>query len=130
LRVLVCGGRDYSDAKAAYAVLDKLNSFRKIEGVIQGSARGADLLGKMWALSRRVPCYAFPADWERYGKSAGPIRNQQMLDEGKPDLVIAFPGGRGTADMVRRSKSRGVRVIQISGQGSAPVFKWSSQENA
>jgi hypothetical protein len=58
---------------------------------------------------------AFPADWKRHGKSAGPLRNQEMLDAA-PDLVIAFPGGRGTADMVRRAKSVNVKVIEIAEQ--------------
>lgn len=50
-----------------------------------------------------------PADWGRYGKAAGPIRNQEMLESGI-DLVIALPGGRGTADMVRRAEGAGVPV--------------------
>ena len=47
-------------------------------------------------------------DWKKYGKKAGPLRNQQMLEEGKPDLVVAFPGGNGTADMVRRAKKANI----------------------
>ena len=55
----------------------------------------------------------YPAPWKRFGPSAGGIRNQQMLDEGKPDLVVAFPGGKGTADMVRRAENAGVKVIKV-----------------
>jgi acyl-CoA synthetase (NDP forming) len=56
---------------------------------------------------------SFPANWKKHGKSAGPIRNQLMLDVGKPDLVIAFPGGSGTADMIRRARKAGVPVKEI-----------------
>ena len=54
----------------------------------------------------------FPAEWDKYGVSAGPIRNQKMIDEGKPDLVFAFPGGRGTTDMIRRAAVAGIRVVR------------------
>lgn len=81
--------------------------------IISGCAKGADSVGVDWAAANWLPCRQFPADWETHGKAAGPIRNQQMLDEGKPDLVVAFPGGRGTADMVRRAKKAGVEVRVI-----------------
>jgi hypothetical protein len=53
------------------------------------------------------------ADWNTHGRAAGPIRNQRMLDEVKPELVVAFPGGRGTADMVRRAREAGVNVYLV-----------------
>jgi len=52
----------------------------------------------------------FPADWSRHGKSAGPIRNRQMLIEGRPDIVVAFPGGKGTANMIKQAVEAGVKV--------------------
>jgi hypothetical protein len=55
----------------------------------------------------------YPADWTRHGKAAGPKRNQLMLDKEKPDLVIAFPGGKGTADMVARAKAQGFKVMEV-----------------
>lgn len=58
-----------------------------------------------------IPVKTFRADWGKYGKSAGPRRNKQMLDEGRPDLVVAFEGGRGTADMVKQAKAAGVEVL-------------------
>lgn len=63
---------------------------------------------------RRTSFKEFPADWDKYGKRAGYLRNVQMLDEGKPDLVVAFPGGKGTAMMVKLAKERGVRVIEYA----------------
>jgi hypothetical protein len=80
-------------------------------------ARGADTWAAMWG-STKIPRenqLDFPAQWHKYGRAAGPKRNQQMLDEGKPDLVIAFGGlnGRGTNDMVRRSKNAGILVLEF-----------------
>ena len=75
---------------------------------------GADTLGAEWAKAQGIPCEVYMADWEGLGRKAGPIRNQRMLDEGKPDLVVAFPGGRGTADMVRRARSAGLDVLEIA----------------
>lgn len=113
-RILVCGGRDYADRDRLYGVLDDLlKASGYFDCVISGMARGADRLAAEWADARKVPLAPFPADWNKHGRAAGPIRNQQMLDDGKPTLVIAFPGGRGTADMVRRSKAADVRVMEL-----------------
>ncbi len=81
--------------------------------ILTGAGTGADTDIIDWCVVSGVPWEEFPADWKKYGKKAGPIRNQQMLDEGQPEVVIAFPGGRGTADMVRRAKKKGIEVIEI-----------------
>ena len=113
MRVLVCGGRDFMDRTWLFRKLDALHSSRSVTMVISGCAPGADTLGIEWAESRGIEVVRFPADWNTHGRAAGPIRNQQMLDEAKPDLVVAFPGGRGTADMVRRAKAAGIELIVI-----------------
>ena len=109
-RVLVCGGRDYGDVETLRRALDKLNGKRGISCVISGAASGADRLAALWAKDRGIDLLEFPADWVKHGKAAGPMRNQQMLDEGKPDGVVAFPGGRGTLDMTSRAKLAGIVV--------------------
>lgn len=81
--------------------------------IIHGGATGADEMANLYAGRRGIQRIIFPANWS-IGKKAGPIRNQLMLDVGKPNLVVAFPGGTGTADMVRRSRKAGVEVIEIS----------------
>jgi len=58
-------------------------------------------------------CEHSPAEWDKFGRRAGPLRNEQMLREGKPDVVVAFPGGRGTAHMVRIAKEAGIDVLEI-----------------
>jgi hypothetical protein len=112
MRILVCGGRDFDD----WGLLCKsLDSFRHAKNTfIQGGATGADFLVKVFAKYYKELVEEYPADWKTYGKAAGAIRNQQMLDEGKPDIIIAFPGGSGTADMVKRAKKAGLRVMEIS----------------
>lgn len=94
-------------------LLDKLASENDITHVIQGGADGADRLGKDWAHMSNIPYSNYPALWHKHGKRAGPLRNQQMLDEGKPNLVIGFttPESRGTWDMIRRAKNANVEVI-------------------
>jgi hypothetical protein len=111
MRVLVCGGRDYSDRNFMDHYLRLFDRNRgPIKLIISGEARGADTLAKEWAVGCGCPYLGFPADWDKHGKAAGPIRNQQMLDEGKPDVVIAFKGGRGTADMISRAERAGIPV--------------------
>jgi hypothetical protein len=114
VRLLVCGGRDFSDTERAYKVLDAMHRALGVDVVIEGDARGADRIAGYWARRNRVDNLKFPADWNKHGKAAGAIRNQQMLEEGKPSHVLAFPGGRGTADMVRRARAAGVQVITAS----------------
>ena len=118
-RVLVCGGRDFTDREFAFSVLDRMHATIPFACVIQGGARGADMLGKEWGDSRAVPVIEFMAEWDRLGRKAGPIRNQRMLDEGRPDLVLAFPGGRGTADMCAKANAAGIRV-EFSTPATAP----------
>jgi hypothetical protein len=112
VRLLVCGGRDFADKNAVRQAMNAAVGHVKDVVVIHGAARGADRLAGEIAEAAGIPVLNFPADWATHGKRAGFIRNQQMLDEGKPTLVLAMPGGTGTADMIRRSKAAGLKVIQ------------------
>lgn len=112
--VLVCGGRDFLGKKLLCETLDRLNSTRPFGTLIHGGAVGVDALAGEWARVNNVTVEVFPANWKKYGKSAGPIRNAQMLQEGKPDLVVAFPGGKGTANMVKQAKDSGFNVVEVS----------------
>ncbi len=114
MRVLVCGGRIYWDSAKVNRTLSRVQSKHDRMEIIHGACRtGADELADRWAVRHYVQIHEFPADWEAHGRAAGPIRNQRMIDEGKPDLVVAFPGGRGTADMVRRAKAAGIKVVEV-----------------
>jgi len=111
MRVLVCGGREFGDRKLLHDTLDNLTIQPTI--VIHGAARGADSLAAAWAYEKGIPTWPFPADWEQFGRSAGIKRNLQMLAQGNPDLVVAFPGGRGTQHMVDTASYRGFPVKEI-----------------
>lgn len=111
--VLVCGGRDYTDTGHVYDILDLAHAANPILKLIHGGASGADNCAARWAMSRNVQMERFEADWQRYGNAAGPIRNRKMLDQGKPDLVIAFPGGKGTRNMIAQAEGANVPVAII-----------------
>ena len=113
MKILVCGGRNYWNREELYRVLDAIHKAGPVTHAIHGGATGADSLVGQWCASLGVECTAYPADWKEYGKAAGPIRNQQMLNQGCPDVVIAFRGGAGTADMVRKAQKAGIKVVDV-----------------
>jgi hypothetical protein len=122
MRVLVCGSRYWTDVAAIYhelyALVAGLQGKESIE-IIEGGATGADSIAARYCreVLKKEPL-EFPAEWKVYGNAAGPIRNKQMLDEGKPDLVLAFHSdlehSRGTKDMVRQARAAGVLVRLIT----------------
>jgi len=144
MRILVCGGRNYArilplsapEAERKKAILEYHNVQQELNKIaeefseefnpddnwlptdiiiVNGNAAGVDHASTDWAVCSYAPVEIYPADWGTHGKAAGPIRNQQMLDTGI-DLVVAFPGGNGTADMIRRAIKAGVPVRFIEGE--------------
>lgn len=112
MRVLVCGSRHFNDAGLMHQELSKIFDVDDTVTLIHGDARGADRLSEQ--VLRRYfrggfQVERYPADWDKYGKKAGPIRNVQMLKEGKPDMVIAFlaPDSRGTKNMIDQARAAG-----------------------
>lgn len=103
-RILICGDRHWTD----YQMISDIIAWRRPSLIIEGGATGADSCAREAAQAQNIPYLEFRAKWESYGKAAGPIRNQEMLDEGKPDMVIAFhddlENSKGTKDMIRRAK--------------------------
>lgn len=141
MRILVCGGRNYSKFPGHDATPDELDQYRaerdtvyralyklcdefnlwhdpdqygntmpKDVVIISGMASGVDTTAVDWAMVNWTSLECFPAEWDKYGRSAGYIRNKQMLDKGKPDIVLAGPGGRGTANMIDIAEKAGVEV--------------------
>lgn len=96
MRVLVCGGRNFK----RYDIVKKVLSTLDITEICSGHARGADEDGERYAAEFGIPVTVFPAHWNTYKQSAGAIRNKLMLTEFQPDTVVAFPGGRGTENML------------------------------
>lgn len=108
-KLIVCGGRDWADAGAVNRVLTVAHERTGIAMIITGGAKGADALAARWAHANAIPYLTAPANWDKYGDAAGPIRNQWMLEQ-VVDGVIAFPGGRGTAHMCKIAREAGVPV--------------------
>jgi hypothetical protein len=111
--VLVCGGRDFTDYTMLSNTLRHAHEIVPIREIIHGAAKGADTLADQWARWRNIPVRSYPADWDEHGRSAGPIRNARMLADGRPDLVVAFPGSVGTNNMVEQARKAGVRVLDM-----------------
>lgn len=110
MRLLVCGGRDFHNLVEVDRALRRVHERKGIDVLIQGGATGADAIAKRWAERRGIPVEEYAADWS-LGRKAGPLRNRRMIEEGKPDGVVAFLGGRGTADMIRAAKDAGLPVM-------------------
>ena len=115
MRTLVCGDRHWTDREIVYGFLSTI----PITLLIEGEARGADRISCDYARDNNLPCAPYPANWEKYHRGAGHIRNKQMLNA-NPELVIAFhpdiASSRGTRNMVEQSLRAGKDVIIVSSE--------------
>lgn len=111
--ILICGSRDWQDKNL---ILSTILSLRPTK-IIHGACRGADIIAGECAKELGILVDEYPADWAKHGKAAGPKRNQQMLDEGKPDVVVAFhdniDSSKGTKDMVNLAKNSKIKFKVI-----------------
>lgn len=117
-RVLVTGSRNWADREAIFnALLDQWEQSGGEMAVIHGGARGADQIAHRWATATEmgVSVEVHPADWDRHGKAAGFIRNQQMVDAGA-DVCLAFPLGEspGTRHCMKAAEKAGIPVINCT----------------
>jgi hypothetical protein len=122
MRLLVCGDRKWNDIKLVREeIMDFIKNIDQIDSLITGGARGADDCGILCAIELGIPFEIFEADWDRQGKRAGPLRNQRMLEDGKPDYVLAFhddfDNSKGTKSMVNIAKKAGVMFNIIHHDG-------------
>ena len=120
IRVVVGGSRYTYDKSFVFETLDLIHAQRPIKRLAHGDCEGADTLANQWAQTHRIECIAYPANWNEYPdgdprrRTAGPRRNEKMLSQEKPDLVIAFPGGRGTRDLIRQAMRMGLEVMEVA----------------
>ncbi len=124
MKVLVTGGRNFSNRKLLEQALDMINETQQITSLVTGGCKtwsslfreyiGADYLAECWAIEQAIPVHRHEAKWQLYGRKAGPIRNRMMLRLHEDvEYVIAFKGGRGTQDMVRAATEKGVVVLDV-----------------
>lgn len=108
--IVVTGGRDHDDEQYVHDCLTSIPF--EITRLVHGDARGVDTFAKNWAIIQGVPHTPYPADWDGYGVAAGPVRNEQMIEE-EPEIefCIAFDGGTGTNDMVRKCRKAGIERL-------------------
>jgi hypothetical protein len=116
-RVLICGDRNWYNSARIFDMVERENERSPIGVIIEGGAKGADKIGGMAAVFHGIPLLKFSADWKKYGRAAGPIRNQQMLDEGKPTEIWAFHNNieesLGTKNMVVKALKRDLPVLLV-----------------
>ena len=122
MRMLVCGGRDYRDQDCVTDSLERLRRSGLISLLIHGDASGADRLASQWARDVGLDQVSYPANWKAHGRAAGPMRNRRMLHHGRPQALIAFPGGRGTADMVHLAQQAGLPIWRPAQDENIPRF--------
>lgn len=108
MRLIIAGGRDYTKLTQAFGLLEPFE--RKVSRVVCGCAKGADAVGREWAVYHRIPVDEFPANWDLYGRSAGYRRNGQMAENA--DALVAFWNGesKGTRHMIDIARKRGLSV--------------------
>lgn len=126
LRVLVTGGRDYKQWELVEYALDQLREFEEISMIIHGYATGADALGGRYARENGIMEVRVPANWTYFEEKAGPIRNSWLMKL-NPDIVVAFPGGTGTADMKAKAENNSILVWDVEAGQSIFDFlkgKW------
>ena len=127
MRLLVCGGRNYADWDFLHTFLDRLEVlggircgnavYGPVHVLINGGAKGADTLAVRWAEERGIKVETYTAQWSKYGDRAGPIRNIEMIRDGKPSMVVCFPGGNGTAHMKEIAMRANVFVLDADKEG-------------
>lgn len=114
--LVVTGGRDFKDEDFVWMCLNSLR-IKKSTKIHVGDALGVDYAALEWAMSKHTGLrLVYKADWDKYGKAAGPIRNKEMLEaakKGAAPLVLAFPGGKGTANCVKQAKEMGLDVLEV-----------------
>lgn len=124
MKLLVCGGREFADGKLLYRILDEIHEQYGVDILFQGGADGADIGAYHWACEHQIPeIRQYNAQWTNEGDKAGPIRNARMLRKSQPDIVVAFPGDVGTADMVRKSLAKGYTVYEIDSTGDLTIHE-------
>lgn len=113
MKIIVCGGRNYTSRHRVKSALDWLNSVVDITVVATGESTFADVYAEAWAKENYCELDVYKADWETYGTKARLRRNVHMLDSVEPDMVVVFPGDRGTEHMCKIAIEAGYTVLNV-----------------
>lgn len=115
--MIVTGGRDWRDAGYVSRILTQIHEKEGIAEIVEGGATGVDRYARNWARRNNIPCRTFVADWQKHGRAAGPIRNEQMAHYALGNYFrkcVVFPGGKGTANMREIAEKHGIEIIDVS----------------
>ena len=129
IRIIVAGSRDFNDFGLVDKTLTKYMTNMSLTKddieIVSGCARGADRLGEQFATKHNLVCAKFPAEWDRYGKSAGYRRNAQMADYAiqETGVLFAFWDGssKGTKHMIDLATTKGMNVNVVNYKIPEPV---------
>jgi len=115
VRILITGGRTYQNKEKVFRILNEYKEADHIGliTIIHGGAAGADSLANEWGKENNMPIEVYKAEWDLYGKAAGPIRNKLMASK-NIDFAIAFPGGKGTRNMISICSKNNISIIDCS----------------
>lgn len=113
--ICVTGGRHFSDQEFVYNVFDAIHSIEGITLLVHGAARGVDALAARWAAKNSISHTdeKYAAEWEKFGKAAGAIRNAKMLKSEAIELLVKFPGGSGTANCFKLANKMGILTLDV-----------------
>ena len=112
MKMIIAGGRKYQFTDKDYAELDKIHKIISVTEVVSGKAKGADTCGEVWAKKNGIKVADFPAEWTKFGKAAGPIRNLEMAKYA--DALAVSSGNDGTSNMVKNAKKEGLEIFYLS----------------
>ena len=113
MKIIIAGSRNMVPIKEDWVLLDRLLIEMSITEIVSGCAKGADTFGEEWADDQRLPVKKFPADWDKYGKNAGPIRNKQMAEYADGLVAFRFKNSKGTTNMIKQARECELEVVVI-----------------
>jgi len=110
MRTIIAGSRHLTDCSIVHSIIAQCPWVNSVTTVVSGAAPGVDTCGELWATLNNKPFERYPADWNKHGRAAGPLRNQIMAE--RADALIAIPtaDSRGTRDMIRRAEAMSLKV--------------------
>ncbi|MGY6646837.1 MAG: DUF2493 domain-containing protein [Salinarimonas sp.] len=112
MRVIICGGREFSDEKRLSESLDALHGVGPITVLIHGNVTGAGIIAERWARRNGINVVRYPPNWEAFGRRAEGIRNSFMLSDSRPDCLVLFAGGDNTRDLHTRAQAAGIPIVR------------------
>lgn len=113
MHLLIAGSRNYKDAEFIYSRIDLIRDNHYITKIIAGGATGVDQVAKEYAKEHNIPFEKYKADWDKYGKAAGPIRNKQMVDAADIILAIRYNYSPGTSNTLKLAKKAELKIYKV-----------------